>query len=136
MIGNDWRVYIAGVIAAKMTADISSARPYSAGPTYDPAETDPSVYTQASDWDEGAGQNLNFGSASGDTDAATAPGVPQMWTASIGGTYPQTILGMIVTDDANTVLHAVLPFDTPIVIPSAGSVMTTTVNYVEGQLAP
>lgn len=136
MIGDNLRLMIAAAITAFIETTGLVAYNYTGGPSYDPTRTTTTDYFTEIHWDEGAVQAITFGSPTGNTDAATAPGNPLTWTAASDGSWPKTIEGQLITNGDHSVLYAVLEFDTPITIPSTGSVMTVTIDYVEGQLAP
>jgi len=135
MINNQGRQGITDAITDWIESEGWVAVPYITGPSFDPAITDPSVYTQAADWDEGASQPIGFSPAGGDTDAMVAAGVELTWTASSSGTYPVVVEGLLITNAAVDQLYAVIPFVAPITIPSIGSQLFTTTDYTEGQLA-
>jgi len=112
--------------------------PYTAGPSFDPAETDPSVYTTLTGaWVEGDYQRLTLDTAAGDyLHMLLAAAAALSWTASMSGTWPETVVGVIITSGDGATLVAVQPFGTPIVIPTIGSVLNTSVSYTEGELLP
>lgn len=122
--------YIGGVSTGYMV------RLYSDGPSFDPARTDPSSFTFVDDWVEGASQSIAFGVPSGDTDSMVSAGTPVTWTGAIGGTYPVIIKGQLVLSHDLSEIRAQSDFAVPLPVPSAGSSITTTSPYTEGQLAP
>lgn len=111
-------------------------RPYTAGPTYDPTVTDPSLYTDFASWVGGNEQTVVTHSPTTPADTVPIPTDPLTFTVDAGSSLPQSVLGMLLINHFSGLLVGVFEFTTPQVMSVVGQTLTINEQYNIGPLAP
>lgn len=109
---------------------------YTAGPSYDPTETDPSVYTRFTSWDEGSSQPVALAAPTTPADTVPIAASPLTFTVATGASLPATIIGVLLVNISSGLLVGVFPFGTSQVMSVVGQTLTLNEHYDIGPIAP